>query len=239
MSRVWSESRQDGGKLLVLLALADFSNDSGECYPSISTLARKARLDERHVRRVCAELEKAGELEISRGKGRGGSNLFRVLFPTPDILPPPDAGTPPPLTPTSATPDADAPLTVRTVIEPSRAEEAGKFVTWFIDLLKQTSAPNIRITDAVRANWADCYDKLLRIDGRTKEEVVAVCRWARTDDFWRQNFLSPMKLRSKNRDGVLYYDVFSNRMKANKSHATAPTRSNERSFEQKNDYSQV
>jgi len=87
-------------------------------------------------------------------------------------------------------------------------DEARKFVDWFIALLAETGAPVAKITPSVRENWADCYDKMLRLDGRTKEQVKAVCRWARNDPFWRRNFLSPMKLRDK-KDGVQWFDLFS------------------------------
>jgi uncharacterized protein YdaU (DUF1376 family) len=84
--------------------------------------------------------------------------------------------------------------------------EGQRFVLWFIELLQVTGATP-RLTPAVKDNWADCYEKLIRLDGRTKDEVKAVCRWAREDAFWRKNFLSPMKLREK-KDGVPYFDLF-------------------------------
>ena len=49
MARVWAHSKTKDGKLLVMLALADFSNDTGECWPSIPVLAVKARLTERNI----------------------------------------------------------------------------------------------------------------------------------------------------------------------------------------------
>lgn len=79
MNRVWEHSPQVGGNLLVLLALADFSDDDGWCWPATETLAAKARITDRHARRVTAELKAAGEIEIHHGKGRNGTNLYRVL----------------------------------------------------------------------------------------------------------------------------------------------------------------
>jgi hypothetical protein len=85
MSRVWEGSRQSGGALLVLLAIADFADDDGLAFPSVRTLARKARLSERQVQRVLAELPAAGELVVRPGAGRQGAHLFRVTGgpPTP------------------------------------------------------------------------------------------------------------------------------------------------------------
>jgi Helix-turn-helix domain len=82
MSRVWECSTQAGGSLLVLLAIADFADDEGLAFPSIGTLARKARLSPRQVQRVLAELVAAGELEIEHGHGRHGSHLYRVTIGT-------------------------------------------------------------------------------------------------------------------------------------------------------------
>jgi hypothetical protein len=36
---------------------------------------------------------------------------------------------------------------------------------------------------------------MLRLDGRTEDEVEAAMRWAQADDFWSSNILSPDKLR--------------------------------------------
>jgi hypothetical protein len=78
MNRVWQCSGQAGSALLVLLAIADFADDDGQAFPSIRTLARKARLSERQVQRVIAEPVNIGELKVKPGRGTQGSHLFRV-----------------------------------------------------------------------------------------------------------------------------------------------------------------
>lgn len=45
--------------------------------------------------------------------------------------------------------------------------------------------------------WAEDIDKLLRLDGRSEEEVERVIRWSLADDFWCRNILSGRKLREK------------------------------------------
>ena len=79
------------------------------------------------------------------------------------------------------------------------------FANWFNKELKPDS---VKPTDADLKKWAATYDDLIRIDGKTKEQIANAVKWARNDDFWSKNFLSPLKLRSKNRDGVKYIDVF-------------------------------
>lgn len=80
MARVWAHSQRKDGELLVMLALADFANDAGECWPSIPILAAKARLTERQTRRVLSKLEEAGE--IRRVKSNGGRNRRNHYFIT-------------------------------------------------------------------------------------------------------------------------------------------------------------
>jgi len=72
MARVWEHSQASGGELLVMLALADFANDDGECWPSVPVLAQKARLTDREVRYLLPKLESAGELCYT--KSNGGRN---------------------------------------------------------------------------------------------------------------------------------------------------------------------
>jgi hypothetical protein len=63
-------------------------------------------------------------------------------------------------------------------------------------------------TQKQEEEWLDCFDKLIRIDGQAPEEILRVTFWARSDNFWRLNFLSFPKLRKKNKDGIQYFKVF-------------------------------
>src|SRR5260370_34844134 len=83
MNWVWGCSPTSGNERLVLLALADAcSRDDGSgCWPSIPTIARKAAVSDRTVRRVIARLEAAGRLIVHRGGGRAGStNSYTVVM---------------------------------------------------------------------------------------------------------------------------------------------------------------
>jgi hypothetical protein len=44
LSMVWDTGPEDKAELLVLLALADFCDDSGVCWPAVSSIARKSRI---------------------------------------------------------------------------------------------------------------------------------------------------------------------------------------------------
>lgn len=79
MTRVWEHSQHGGGTLLVLLALADYANDNGVCWPDVATLATKARLTDRQVSNVLKDLIKAGDLAMVQGRGRGKHSAYAVL----------------------------------------------------------------------------------------------------------------------------------------------------------------
>jgi hypothetical protein len=82
MSRVWAHSQRKDGELLVLLALADFSNDAGESWPSLKVLAQKARLTRRQTIRVLKKLEQVGEIRKSPSNGgRNRRNHYFITLP--------------------------------------------------------------------------------------------------------------------------------------------------------------
>lgn len=78
MTAVWERSQHSGTHLLMLLAIADFSDDDGRAYPSVPTLARKCRMKERNARYILAELVDSGELSTQVGKGPKGSNVYKI-----------------------------------------------------------------------------------------------------------------------------------------------------------------
>lgn len=81
MNWVWTQSPTSGNERLVLLALADACSrdDGGGCWPSAATIARKAGISERTVRRVTARLEAGGHVLVHRGGGRD-SNSYTVVM---------------------------------------------------------------------------------------------------------------------------------------------------------------
>ncbi len=71
MGWYWEHSAQSGHKLLALLALADWANDDGDCYPRMERIAQRIRRDPRSAQRAVTELEVDGELLIYPGEGSG------------------------------------------------------------------------------------------------------------------------------------------------------------------------
>jgi hypothetical protein len=69
---------------LVLLVLADFaSDDTRTCWPSMATIARRARCDKRSARRLLRRLESLELVETSAGGHQFGANTascYRLRF---------------------------------------------------------------------------------------------------------------------------------------------------------------
>ena len=80
MSEVWKKSQHSGSELLMLLAIADFSDDHGKAYPSVSTLSNKCRMSRRNVQYVINNLKGSGELTVAIKKGPPPKfpNLYRI-----------------------------------------------------------------------------------------------------------------------------------------------------------------
>lgn len=57
--------------------------------------------------------------------------------------------------------------------------------------------------------WIDTLEKLNRIDGYSFQEIEKIIQQARNHKFWSKNFLSLIKLRKSDKDGVKYHIRFS------------------------------
>jgi hypothetical protein len=80
MSEVWRRSQHSGSHLLMLLALADFSDDHGSSYPAVSTLATKCRMKPRNANVVLAALRESGEIQVLMNAGPSGVNRYRIVL---------------------------------------------------------------------------------------------------------------------------------------------------------------
>lgn len=83
MSWVWDHSPYRDDALLIHLALADWANDEGICWPKQAAIAQKARCSVEHVRRVTKTMQSDGYLEIlSVSRGPGSSHKYQLKNPT-------------------------------------------------------------------------------------------------------------------------------------------------------------
>ncbi|HXM29646.1 MAG TPA: helix-turn-helix domain-containing protein [Chthoniobacterales bacterium] len=84
MSQVWEDTRIGSqAELLVLLALADHARDDGLCWPSMRSIAGKARIEERSAQRIIRRLIEKRFVElVSKGgciDGQNTPNRYRVI----------------------------------------------------------------------------------------------------------------------------------------------------------------
>jgi hypothetical protein len=62
-------------------------------------------------------------------------------------------------------------------------------------------------------NWQDTVEKLIRIDNIPTEKIIELVKCAREDDFWCKIFLSLPKLRTKDKNKIMYVVVFNEKFK--------------------------
>jgi hypothetical protein len=182
MSLAWKSELATGRKM-VLLALCDWANEQGECYPSVPTLAVKCSMGERTVQGHLADME---ELGIIRRVMRTGRSTFYFInsaaFPmSPAESAPPQNPHPTPAKPAGVppqnphpTPAAAAPIsTTEPSGKPSRKSSPARaarlpkdwslpeeWKTWAIDTYPGvfTEADIAELADGFRDYWTTLDD---------------------------------------------------------------------------------
>jgi len=134
ISQVLDASQHTGTDLLMLVVLADYSDDNGSSYPSVAALARKCRMTSRNANYILSALQASGELRVLKNEGPKGTNRYQIVLaklgaqslkpasplkgasPLKPTSSPPEAGFPKPLKPTSDEPSLNRqePKTTRT-----------------------------------------------------------------------------------------------------------------------------
>jgi uncharacterized protein YdaU (DUF1376 family) len=85
-------------------------------------------------------------------------------------------------------------------------DESIRFAEWWSKELKPGT---IKDNMTNRVKWAHTWFHLRETDGRANgAEMCEAIAWARSEPFWSTNFLSPMKLRDKDKNGIMYIDRF-------------------------------
>lgn len=84
-------------------------------------------------------------------------------------------------------------------------------------------------TYAACKKWIDCIRLLFEKDKYTYLRINEIVTYFRNDDFWSSNFQSLLKLRNKDKNGVMYINRFDEQMKSKNKNKSIITKS---SFEE-------
>jgi DNA-binding MarR family transcriptional regulator len=221
-----------------LLRSAD--NTTGIAFPSYARMIAITGLSKSTIRRAIDELKRR-ELIVMIGKPFAGSCRYKML---PIVSPEgqkeaSNSSTSEPIEAAPIVPPVtrNSPSSEPSIVPPEGQEgnplkeihlrKSKKSVSYEpssdairLSTLFKSSLPND--TDVVsnwKISWPKTFDQLIA-KGRNLDEIEKIIRWARTESFWRKNFMSPSKLTKRNNEGVAYYDVFREGMNSAKSSAS-------------------
>jgi len=90
---------------------------------------------------------------------------------------------------------------------------AYKSINHFIKLFPNKYQPK---SESQKNKWIEILDKINRLDGYDLRDVYKCCKDLRADDFWSNNFLSLLKLRNKDKNGIKYIDRFMDKFSSTK-----------------------
>lgn len=77
--RVWEHSATRGAMRCLMLALADFANDDGICWPGTAVLAEKVNESKDYTDTLIKKCIEVDELDKNAGRGRGHTTRFAIL----------------------------------------------------------------------------------------------------------------------------------------------------------------
>lgn len=80
ITQVLDRSVHAGTHLLMLIVLADYSDDEGNSYPAVASLARKCRMKPRNANYILKALQVSGELRVLKNEGPRGTNRYRIML---------------------------------------------------------------------------------------------------------------------------------------------------------------
>ena len=144
ITRVLDSSRHAGTELLMLVVLADYSDDDGNSYPAVASLARKCRMTSRNAIYILNRLQASSELRVLKNEGPKGTNRYRImlaLLGEQPLKPTSPLKAASPLKPTSAPPEAGFRLPLKPASpepslnrhEPSKRKRASTALTCLPD----------------------------------------------------------------------------------------------------------
>ena len=182
MSTVWEISGLTSTQKIVLLSLADQSNDDGVCYPSAVTTSKRTGLCERSTRSTIADLEKLGHLSRKIQSGKATIYYIHPCIKCTTVSNAPLHHMPQPLHLDSLTPASDSNITVSNRQEPSIGS----------DKPKKTKTSHQEIVDAYHRILPELPKVRVLTDKRKTQikSCSAVKKTFCSIDFWEAYFTS-------------------------------------------------
>lgn len=166
------------------------------------------------VRSAIAELEQLGYLQREQLRQNGKIVAYNYI-----LKDTPATGKPSTEKPSTGKPSPEIPIQSNTITSISinntnkrntstKSENVEKAYQHFVQLFPKRYRPK---TPAAIEKWKVCLDRIERIDGYDLRKVYEVCEQLRQDSFWSENFLSVLKLRNSDKNGIRYVDRFMER----------------------------
>jgi hypothetical protein len=185
------------GALRLYAVIGRYTNSDNAAWPSRGTLGARLRTSKDSVDRWVKELVAIGALEVEHRKGlttdgkvTNRSNVYTLRHTKPGVAVP----VRPPSSTNAASPTRTHAAQNENQLEPESGnvlspemEEARELCQYLKDVLE--------IEATVSKAWMVEMERLVRIDGRTPEQVRNCVDWLSGNDFWSMNCRSPQKVR--------------------------------------------
>lgn len=170
-------------------------------YKTIDEWADEIGVTEKQAKSAIHRLEAEGMVESCQPEGSNRRKWYRIVYEHPLFAEGQEGcsmGQPGPLDRAErAAPSAlqgrskVTENTTEVTTENTTREHARALANLLADLIVENGSKRPNVT----GSWITTIDRMLRLDGRTSEEVEGAIRWSQADDFWSANILSPDKLR--------------------------------------------
>jgi hypothetical protein len=168
----------------MLVVLADYSDDGGNSYPAVATLAKKCRMTTRNGNYILSALQATGELRVLKNEGPRGTNRYRIMLdalgakPLKPTSPLKGAS---PLKPTSPTPEAGFPKPLKpTSDEPSLNRQEPSDTSLARPAAKISACPFPLVIDSYHRVLPELPRVKLLDSKSRKDKLTAFWRWVLT-----------------------------------------------------------
>jgi hypothetical protein len=183
------------GALRLYAVIGRYTNSSNSAWPSRGTLARRLRTSKDSVDRWTKELVGVNALSVQRRwseeRGSNQSNMYVLRHVRPDMA----ATMHPPSRKDAATPNRVGAAQNDNQLERQSENVALSPAMDEARELCEYLRTTVGVESVVSNRWLTEMERLVRIDGRSPDQVRRAVDWVAQDDFWGMNVRSPQKLR--------------------------------------------